>query len=214
MELRGEQIVLRDWRREDIPLYAYWLAPSHEWHRFDGPYYGPLSQKAIEEIVERKRAMIERDEQSTPREDLVIADRATNQLIGRVNRYWVSHETYWLALGICIYESDRWNRAIGYEALGLWSDHLFTELPDLARLDLRTWSGNPGMMRLARKLGYREEARFRKARIVDGEYYDGLGYGVLREEWMERYPAGFARHLAESSARDVADGTQPIGSMS
>ncbi len=48
------------------------------------------------------------------------------------------------------------------------------------------------MTRLAVKLGYILEARFRKARIVKGAYYDGLGYGVLREEWRERYPDGFA----------------------
>jgi RimJ/RimL family protein N-acetyltransferase len=48
------------------------------------------------------------------------------------------------------------------------------------------------MTRLAVKLGYTLEARFRKARIVKGAYYDGLGYGVLREEWRERYPNGFA----------------------
>lgn len=36
-------------------------------------------------------------------------------------------------------------------------------------LDLRTWSGNHGMMRLAEKLGFLQEACFRKARIVRGE---------------------------------------------
>ena len=47
------------------------------------------------------------------------------------------------------------------------------------------------MVRLAERLGFSREACFRRARIVDGEYYDGLGYGVLREEWEERYPGGF-----------------------
>jgi RimJ/RimL family protein N-acetyltransferase len=69
-------------------------------------------------------------------------------------------------------------------------------MPELARLDLRTWSGNHGMMALARKLGFIEEARFRKARIVDGAYHDGLGYGIRREEWATRYPDGFAASLA------------------
>lgn len=48
------------------------------------------------------------------------------------------------------------------------------------------------MIRLAAKLGFQEEARFRKARIVNGEYYDGLGYGILREEWAGRFPRGSA----------------------
>ena len=73
----------------------------------------------------------------------------------------------------------------------LYSRHI----PDIVRLDLRTWSGNTGMMRLAEKLGYKLEAVFRKARIVEGTYYDGLGYGVLREEWRTLYPHGFVAAL-------------------
>lgn len=38
-------------------------------------------------------------------------------------------------------------------------------------------------MRLAEKLGFKLEARFRNARIVNGSYFDSIGYGVLREEW-------------------------------
>lgn len=77
---------------------------------------------------------------------------------------------------------------MGYEAFGLWTEYLFQKMPELVRLDLRTWSGNLGMMRLAEKLGYQREAVFRKARIVKGKYYDGIGYGILREEWETMYP--------------------------
>jgi len=41
-----------------------------------------------------------------------------------------------------------------------------------------------------------EEARCRKARIVAGAVYDGLGCGVLCEEWTTRYPDGFVTSLA------------------
>ena len=84
------------------------------------------------------------------------------------------------------------NKGYGYEALGLWCQYLFDSEPKFIRLDARTWSGNHGMMKLAEKLGFQQEAVFRKARIVGGEYYDGLGYGILREEWQTRYPKGFS----------------------
>lgn len=35
------------------------------------------------------------------------------------------------------------------------------------------------------------------ARTVNGAYYDGLGYGILREEWGARYPRGMASYLQE-----------------
>jgi len=68
--------------------------------------------------------------------------------------------------------------------LELWIDYLFRECKEIVRLDLRTWSGNKRMIHLSRKLGFKEEARFRKARIVDGNYYDSIGMGLLREEWQ------------------------------
>lgn len=75
-------------------------------------------------------------------------------------------------------------------------------MPELLRLDLRIWSGNHGMMALARKLGFQEEARFRKARILAGAVYDGMGYGVLREEWTARYQQGFAASLERDVSSD------------
>lgn len=136
----------------------------------------------------------------TPRQVVAIADAESDQLLGRANWYWQSEETHWLSLGIVIFESGRWSRGLGYEALGLWSESVLEAMPELVRLDLRTWSGNIGMMRLAEKLGYRLEARFRRARIVDGQYYDGLGYGILREEWQSRYPQGFVQSLMKPNA--------------
>lgn len=47
-------------------------------------------------------------------------------------------------------------------------------------------------MHLAEKPGYREESRFRNAWVANGIYYGGMGYGVLREEWKQGYPAGCA----------------------
>ena len=65
----------------------------------------------------------------------------------------------------------------------IWCQYLFTNFTEIVRLDLRTWSGNVGMMKLAEKLGFILEARFRKARIVNGKFYDSIGYGILRTEW-------------------------------
>lgn len=65
-----------------------------------------------------------------------------------------------------------WAKGYGTEALSLWTEYLFAAFPQIVRLDLQTWSGNLGMMRLANKLGYQLEARLRKARIVNGAYYN------------------------------------------
>jgi len=129
---------------------------------------------------------IEEDDYPTPRMRLCIADNETDTIMGTVTRYWISEPTHWTAIGIAIWNPDNWGKGFGTEALHLWCDYLFTAEPNFVRLDARTWSGNHGMMRLAEKLGFTREATFRKARIVDGTYYDGLGYGILRSEWFAR----------------------------
>lgn len=186
----GRSTSLRDWRVEDLPAWREWLLRPGRWKELDAPYYPLPSNEDIERMIAARRRDIEGDCLPTPRRSLVITDEA-DQLIGTVTWYWESEHTLWPGVGIAIFDPAEWGKGRGYIALGLWADYLFRALPRIARLDLRTWSGNVGMMRLAAKLGFREEARFRRARIVGGEYYDALGYGILREEWEGRYPRGF-----------------------
>ncbi|MGH8594011.1 MAG: GNAT family N-acetyltransferase [Gammaproteobacteria bacterium] len=197
IKIQGIKTVLRDWQLADLGSYGHWLRPGHQWRNFDSPYYPGPSAADIPNIVIRARANIEAGCLSIPRLNLAVADHQTDELIGMVNWYWISKETNWLAMGIVIYNPKQWGQGIAYEALGLWCEYLWRELPTIVRLELRTWSGNHGMMRLAHKLGFLEESRFRKARIVNAAYYDAMGYGILRDEWAQRYPAGFAAHLVQ-----------------
>jgi putative hydrolase of HD superfamily len=183
------------------------MQPGQRWQEFDGPYYPRPSPARVAEQVAKLRETITTATWPEPRTHLVIADWHNDSLLGRVSWYWVGQETNWLAVGISLYDPACWGRGYGYEALGLWCDYLLAAMPQLLRLDLRTWSGNHGMMALAQKLGFQEEARFRKARVVAGTVYDGLGYGVLREEWAARHPQGFAASLFEAGGTRTRRGT-------
>lgn len=183
--IEGSKVRLRDWRLEDADATRFWERPGHRWQELDGPYYrGGQDDSEAEagRVVARVLAANEPD----PRMNLVIADPATDELRGYVSSYWQSQETNWLCVGLVLYDEATWGKGVGREALSLWMDYLFAARPELVRLDLRTWSGNTGMIALAEKLGYRREAVFRRARIVRATFYDGLGYGILREEWMNR----------------------------
>jgi RimJ/RimL family protein N-acetyltransferase len=48
---------------------------------------------------------------------------------------------------------------------------------------MSTWSGNVRMIKVAERLGMKEEARIRQARMVDGKYFDAIKMGILRREW-------------------------------
>jgi len=186
MNITGKLTQLRDMKHDDLEAVEHWMHPSHEWHKTNGPYYPPTPAEEIPGMIEKFAERIDKAEYPTPRHRLMIADLHTDEIMGMVTRYWISEETNWTATGIVVWNPEHWGKGIGYDAFGLWCDYLFKNEPKFVRLDLRTWSGNFGMMRLAEKLGFTLEARFRDARIVNGEYYDGLGYGILRSEWEVR----------------------------
>lgn len=194
-EIIGKRIKLRDIKTSDLDAFKKWQIGDQEWKLLDGPYYKKNSGEEIDEYIEILKQNIAKKEWPNPRKRLIIADLDSDRLLGTVNWYWQSVETHWISSGIVIYDPSIWKTGIGYEAFGIWSQYLLDAMPQIARLDLRTWSGNHGMMALARKLGFTLEAQFRKARIVDGKYYDSIGYGILREEWNALYPKGFIEHL-------------------
>ena len=51
------------------------------------------------------------------------------------------------------------------------------------RLKSYTHSGNEASMRFQEKLGFIKEAVLRQEYFFDGEYVDGIDYGMLRKEY-------------------------------
>jgi len=182
LPVRGERVVLRDWRAEDVPLLREWLRPHQEWHRWDGPYFPRPTDADADRMCARLLTRIDRRDRPTPRQQLVIADAASDALLGQVSWYFESEASDWRRLGIVLYDPAHWSGGRGTEALRMWAGYLFATT-DVVRLDFATWSGNTGMCRIGQKLGWVEEARFRRARLVRGRRYDSVVHGVLREEW-------------------------------
>lgn len=85
LPLAGKIINLRDWQAADLAPYADWLQPGHTWQETDGPYEPPLSADEISAQLERLRQQVTTGAFPTPRRQLVIADRQTNELLGRVS---------------------------------------------------------------------------------------------------------------------------------
>lgn len=179
LSIEGQKIELRDWRLSDVEPYREWNRPGLDWQSLDGPYYRSEIDESLE-IAEGLRRTIGQQDFNSPRMRLAVVDLATHRLIGAVSSYWESKETLWLCAGITLFDPKFWGKGIGFESLGLWCDYLFKHRQEIVRLDMRTWSGNQGLIALAKKLGFKQEACFRKARIVNKEYFDGLGFGILR----------------------------------
>ncbi|GAA0363042.1 GNAT family N-acetyltransferase [Bacillus horti] len=176
--LKGTRVTLRNVTDEDLPQYYQLIhgEADPEWKKWDAPYF-PLEHESFYEFCSYVEKRVQA--QGTPSLLLIEAD---GQVIGTVSYYWEHKESNWLEMGIGIYRPEYWSGGYGTEALKLWIDFLFESMP-LARVGLTTWSGNHRMMRCAEKLGLQLEGRMRKCRIYNGEYYDSIRMGILREEW-------------------------------
>lgn len=181
--MRNLDIYIRELKISDLQDYLFWNHPSQEFHRFNGPYYGRDSEEELKKYIEELRVLLINGEENVLKNKKIIANKATDEIIGQVNWYWKSQETLWMEIGIVIFNKNYWGNGIGYTALKMWIDEVFEKNPKLVRLGLSTWSGNERMMKLAEKLDLKKEAVYRKARIVEGKYYDSISYGILREEW-------------------------------
>lgn len=181
--LTGRKIILRPIDTADLePLWNYIYGTENpEWKKWDAPYF-PL---VFEEFkVFRKNFIPNQANGPEPR----MAIEVNGKLIGTVGYYWEHKESNWLEAGIVIYEPEYWNGGYGTEALTLWVDYLFSSMP-LVRVGITTWSGNKRMMRAAEKIGMKLEGRMRKCRYYEGEYFDSIRMGVLREEWESKSSA-------------------------
>lgn len=180
MKITGVNVVLRDRRMSDLETYRRWLTPDAEWKRWDAPWepIEPVTDADLMEWPLRLNMALSQN----PRRRLEI-ETIDGEHVGSVGWYWVDERTGWVDTGIAIWNPAHWSRGFGREAFEMWTDYLFSST-DWVRLGLGTWGGNTRMVRLAECLGFKLEATFRKARVVNGERADAVRYGMLREEWQ------------------------------
>ncbi|WP_211655404.1 GNAT family N-acetyltransferase [Planococcus alpniumensis] len=179
VEIKGRKIKLIENTAENLDELYFWRFEEKEQEakKWNGPY---IPEEHMSKEQHREKWLSDEEiAVGVPTSLMIMADE---KVIGYVGAYWVDQNTNWLETGIVIYDKNYWNGGYGREAYTLWIDFLF-ESTDLHRLGMSTWSGNERMMKVAEKIGMKEEARIRKARMVEGQYFDAIKMGMLREEW-------------------------------
>ena len=174
-------IILRDLELDELEKYKYWKLPHHKYHLFNGPYFKKDSIHDVEKHIKTLKNKLIKGKCALENKKIITNEH--HEIIGEVSWNWKSKETYWMEIGIVIFNDEFWNKGIGYIALNLWVSFIFNTTSDINRLGISTWSGNKGMINLAIKLGMKKEAEYKNARIINGKYFDSVSYGILREEW-------------------------------
>lgn len=109
----------------------------------------------------------------TLQDDRVIGD------IGLDGVSWSRGDSY---VGIGIGEQSEWGKGYGTDAMHILQRYAFTEL-NLRRLTLNFFEYNERGLRSYLKAGFRVEGRQRQVLRRDGNRWDLIYMGILREEW-------------------------------
>jgi len=140
----------------------------------------PLSQAQLK----KKYEAIEKGMEEHNLIYYTIRRKEDGGLLGFIRLDWIewSHGAAQLKMGIG--DAQERGKGIGSQTLRLFLRFAFEEL-NLYRLTATVGEDNPGGVEFFKKFGFVEEVRRRKALLRDGQTYDLLMLGLLREEWRQ-----------------------------
>lgn len=186
MEIKFENIILRDMIESDIEDYVRWFTTEMEWSDWDAPWE-PIESDAQTErktCTECYEAINNMPEKAMRWKFEVEYE---GEHVGWVSSYLVDEnfdgitlanvkdgQIVYRAVGIDICEPEARGKGVGTNALRTFINYYFRY--GFENIYTQTWSGNVRMIRCAEKLGFVECNRCVGERMVNGKKYDGLTF--------------------------------------
>jgi RimJ/RimL family protein N-acetyltransferase len=177
--IRGSKTCLRALKHDDLPHFVRWINDP-EARRFMTMRY-PLSMTEEENWWEGLHAR---------KGDHIFAiDADDGAYIGNIGLHSVDYDNRRAVLGIFIGDKGYWGQGYGADAIRAMVGWAFGYL-NLNRVSLTVYGYNERAIRCYLKSGFRHEGCMRQARYVDGQYYDELVMGIVRDEFQEGQEIG------------------------
>lgn len=165
---REDLIVLHKWQNDEEIMRLARSFPDHV-----------ISKEALEAEFAR-----ELKGEDTGRRAYIIEEKSSNKPIGwatiRIQQFQRRNTT--ADVGLALGDKIAWNKGYGTETAKLLLDEVFRQL-NLHRAEWWTFSENNVSVQLAKKLGFKEEARLRDAVFFDNHYHDLVVLGLLKQEF-------------------------------
>ncbi len=162
--------------------FSHWNRDS-EFTRLLNMSVQPMrSAKAVEKWMDEAMGEV------SPTEFLfTIRTLDENKLIGGLSLDvidWPGRDSF---IGIFIGAREYWGKGCGTDAMRILLRYAFSEL-NLWRVSLGVFDYNPRAIRSYEKVGFCHEGRTRQYLNHEGQRWDILYMGILREEWLGLNP--------------------------
>ena len=181
--VRGERLLLRPLAVSDADALLAYRS------RDDVCRYVPFEPMSRDDILERITGPWARTELTDEGQALTLGAQVgeTGEMVGDVVLFWHSREHAGGELGY-VFNPDLGGRGYATEAANVMLRLGFSGL-GLHRIVARIDERNEASVRLARRLGMRQEARLVSNELFKGEWSTELDFAMLADEWHAR-PTG------------------------
>jgi RimJ/RimL family protein N-acetyltransferase len=179
-EIRGDRVLLRRPRADDLPAVTRWYTDP-EIAALTRYQTRPMPAAEVERFFEQR--LLSPDALAYS-----ILELPERWLIGFTTFSSLDAENGSVLFHITIGERSAWSRGLGTEASRLMLAHAFERL-GLHRVGLTVFSFNERAIRAYEKAGFHVEGRLRESVLRDGSWCDEIQMGILRDEWLADRPA-------------------------
>jgi len=175
--LEGTKVYLRPVNSADTEAY-YQLLHDADMLRLTGTQHH-FTREQIERYIDSKS-------QDSSSILLLIADAATDEIIGDIALQDISDTNRSANLRIAISAARHQGRGYGSEAILLLLDYGFG-IRNLHRIELNVYAYNERAQHVYRKLGFQQEGIQRDALFYNHAYHDAILMSMLEHEYRARY---------------------------
>lgn len=184
--LKGKKVLLRPVKKSDLQNFMKWYNDQEITQYLS--MYLPMTEigeeKWIEEASDNDGMIIFVIE--------AISNNLQKKPIGSCGLHKINWKDRSAEFGVAIGEKEFWSNGYGTETAMLLIDYGFMQL-NLHRISSGVFKFNERSQRLHIKLGFTNEGCSRKEIYKNGEYWDKIDFGILKEEWGGKSEKNFLK---------------------
>ncbi len=143
----------------------------------------PAIPLSVAQMKRRYEAIEKEVDESKKLFHFMIHSKQDDRLLGFVRIEWIEWTHGNANLKLAIGDKAERGNGCGSDAMELILYFAFNEL-NLYRLSALVGEDNSGALRFFKRFGFIEEVHRRQALLRDGQTYDLIHLGLLREEWL------------------------------
>lgn len=176
--LYGEEIMLREYKREDLESIRKWCNNPNVTRNLSDIFLFTHSLIQTEKFL---NLMLDGGKENY--KGFVISDINTEEYIGQVDLIKIDWKNRVARMGIVIGE-EKQGKGYGFMAIKILEDFVFNTL-NLNKLELDLHDYNVRAYNCYAKCGFKEEGRLRQNFYINGKYTDTINMGILQSEYEE-----------------------------